>query len=359
MKKMLTVLSMVLFTIGCDNTFLDLSQECVSDADCADGDPCTVDICGIDRTCVMVPSDNPACEPPSDCVPTDCVFECQAEGMSTGVCSGDMCVCLPTTECETSADCDDGDDCTVDLCEVGGICRHVPSDDPACAPPECVTSDDCGFRDSECIISRCVMNHCLLVGRDDDVDGHQLCGSSPGEYYDCDDHNPAVHPGVGEICDGLDNDCDGETDADAIDRFPIYFDRDGDGFGFDTPTATSSHCPTEDMPPGYVTNAEDCDDSDAAINPDAQELCDEIDNDCDGETDEDYREDLGRTCVIFSDEGLCTEFGVITCNAPGEMFQLACDSSPPGTIWSIPGSIDTCGNGLDDNCDGLVDEDCP
>lgn len=239
MKKELMALFVVFGLValapvaGCTHTFIDISEgECQSDTDCADGDVCTIDICGVDRTCIQI--DNPACEPPPDCVPTE------------------------------------------------------------------------------------------------------------------------------EVCNGRDDDCDGETDADAIDRFPIYFDRDGDGFGFDTPTATSSHCPTEDMPPGYVTNTEDCNDSDSAIHPGASETCpyDELDNDCDGLTDEDvvtetrYRDSDGDG---YGDP----EFSGIVCHddppVEGVLVAGDCDDTDPRVH---PGATEFC-NGWDDDCNGEADESDP
>lgn len=204
-------------------------------------------------------------------------------------------------ECETDADCGDGVPCTIDICGVAHTCIQIDNCDPECTPTE-------------------------------------------------------------EVCDGLDNDCDEVIDEDTYCAacaggpiMPYYRDSDGDGYG--DPSTSELMCSGLGAT-GWIDIAGDCDDSVATVNPDAQELCDSIDNDCDGETDEDYRDGLGDTCVVFSTEGQCADFGIITCNAPGEMFQLACDSSPPGTIWSIPGSIDMCGNGLDDNCNGTVDEDC-
>lgn len=81
---------------------------------------------------------------------------------------------------------------------------------------------------------------------------------------DCNDHDASIHPDAEEVCDdGVDQNCDG----DPADRFLIYFDKDNDGYGWDYPTATSSHCPTEEMPPQYVTNRDDCDDNNAAVYP--------------------------------------------------------------------------------------------
>jgi hypothetical protein len=95
---------------------------------------------------------------------------------------------------------------------------------------------------------------------------------------DCDDSNDAVYPGAEEVCDDLDNDCDHETDEDAVDASTWYPDSDGDGYG-DDDSGTES-C---DQPKGMIATGGDCDDDDEAVNPDAEEIsCDEIDQDCDG-----------------------------------------------------------------------------
>ena len=103
---------------------------------------------------------------------------------------------------------------------------------------------------------------------------------------DCDDSNPAIYPEAEEICDGLDNDCDGEVDLDAVDAPAWYPDVDGDGFG-------DAALPTEQCqaPEGLIAEGSDCDDGEAEISPDALEYCDGVDNNCDGSVDEDSAED--------------------------------------------------------------------
>ena len=82
-----------------------------------------------------------------------------------------------------------------------------------------------------------------------------------------------------EICDGIDNDCDGEIDENVQRTF--WLDGDGDGFGTSANPVLACTAPS-----GYVSNDGDCNDGNAAIFPGATELCDGIDNDCDGEVDE-------------------------------------------------------------------------
>ena len=110
---------------------------------------------------------------------------------------------------------------------------------------------------------------------------------------DCDDGNKNVHPGAAEICDvnDVDEDCNGlADDADPYvsgsGSSTWYLDADGDGYGL----ATSSRNACDTLT-GYAQNANDCDDSSAAINPAAQEICDanNTDEDCDGVSDDDDR----------------------------------------------------------------------
>ena len=100
---------------------------------------------------------------------------------------------------------------------------------------------------------------------------------------DCDDGDPGVYPGAAELCDGIDNDCDGQAD----DEHPVWYpDEDGDGWGAGEAVVSC------DAPDDHVGNAGDCDDTDAAVHPDATELCDSADNDCDGLIDEDDADDV-------------------------------------------------------------------
>ncbi|MCK6519264.1 putative metal-binding motif-containing protein, partial [Myxococcota bacterium] len=113
-----------------------------------------------------------------------------------------------------------------------------------------------------------------------DPDGDLLSCEAPSgnvaNNEDCDDGAAGVSPAGTELCDGLDNNCDGATDEGAAaDAATWYDDADGDGFG--DPSATSVAC---DQPSGAVSDASDCDDGDAAVNPGASEVCDSADNDC-------------------------------------------------------------------------------
>jgi len=113
------------------------------------------------------------------------------------------------------------------------------------------------------------------------------CESPSDEFVDngadCDDGDPAISPDGSERCDGDDNDCDGAIDDDDPDA-PLeawYRDADSDGFG-DAAIPQYACAP----PSGYVADRTDCDDTDQHTFPEAPELCDDIDNDCDSATGE-------------------------------------------------------------------------
>ena len=198
-------------------------------------------------------------------------------------------------------------------------------------------------------------------GYGDAGDFELSCSSLDGyvedEDSDCDDSDAGVHPGAQEICSGVDEDCDGLTDDadDSVDAtqggVEAWADADGDGYG--DPFVGGWAC---EAPAGSVDNTLDCDDTDAGISPDADEICDGADNDCNGLVDDDDPDiDLSTTTTYYSDldgdgYGDATT-GVESCRPPSDTVTDASDCDDDDSAVN-PGATELIGDGLDSDCDG-------
>jgi len=168
---------------------------------------------------------------------------------------------------------------------------------------------------------------------------------------DCDDANAATNPSAYEICDGIDNNCDGNTDdASALNTTTFYADTDSDGYGDAANSVTACEAPSN-----HVENDSDCDDTQAATNPAADELCDGSDNDCDGSVDEASAVDAS-TWYADADNDTYGNAAIsqTACTAPSGHVANSSDCDDTSST-AHPGATETC-NGVDDNCDNSIDE---
>jgi hypothetical protein len=200
-------------------------------------------------------------------------FHADADGDGWGIAGYDVDACsAPSGYADRKGDCHDGDPGihpgADEVCDhIDNDCDdHVDEDSAVDAPTWYPDLDGDGFGDAEQPTPACEQPW-------DHVDGD--------EGVDCDDVDPNVNPAATETCETeYDDDCDGETnDPDAYDCDHWYADLDGDGY------AGTARCLCESEGDYAYEGSSDCDDGDAAVNPNAVEQSNWVDDDCDGEAD--------------------------------------------------------------------------
>ncbi len=186
-------------------------------------------------------------------------------------------------------------------------------------------------------------------GFGDATRGEPTCGVIAGRSKnadDCDDTNFNITLATEEVCDGIDNNCDGVIDE-GIEPPVWYADADGDGHGDVTVFAQTCVAPA-----GYTDTYDDCDDADATNAPSIEETCDGLDNDCDGVADNGF-----QLTYWFEDtdgDGYGNpELFVETCDSPTGYTENDEDCND-GDDAIHPGAVEVCDH-ADNDCNGLAD----
>jgi hypothetical protein len=189
----------------------------------------------------------------------------------------------------------------------------------------------------------------------EDTDGPVITDADEDGYTalegDCDEADDMVHPGAVEICDGIDNDCDGSVDgSDALDVIVGYLDADGDGHGdADSPIIACT------LPDTAALDGMDCDEADAMVHPGAVEICDGIDNDCDGSVDGSDALDVIVGYLDADGDGHGdADSPIIACTLPdtAALDGMDCDDS---SADASPSLVEDCSDSIDNDCDSKID----
>ncbi len=290
---------------------------------------CTPDSCAADEACA-----------PSG----ECVARCRAgfcgEGFcgADGLCHDDGCrgddVCPGGSFCDFDGTCIPGCRLDPDDCPAGQMCdnNHI------CVPrEECVADEVCGNNlDDDCdgtvddpdvCQAVCVPNRPCRTGQPGAcADGLSFCPDGALGAPMC----VAIRMPADDVCNGVDDDCDGRADEDFA------------GLGDVCEGGVGACAGSGRMVCNAAGDGVEC--GDFVVDP---ERCDGLDNDCDGEIDEAFPQ-LGLACP--TGEGVCAAEGVFRCAPDGA--GVLCDGAA-----GQPG-VEVC-NGLDDDCDGETDEEWP
>ncbi len=168
---------------------------------------------------------------------------------------------------------------------------------------------------------------------------------------DCDDHDDTIHPAAPEQCNGVDDNCNGEVDDEAVGGEWFYVDADGDGYGL---AAYADQFCAEAVD-GWAPLRGDCADYDGDVHPGADELCNGSDDDCDGRIDEGAVD----AATWYADDDLDgwgdDDRSWPACEQPDGWVPVGgdCDDGDPSVN---PDAEEFCWTDRDDDCDGLVND---
>ncbi|MFK8002177.1 MAG: putative metal-binding motif-containing protein [Polyangiales bacterium] len=279
---------------------------CTEDVDCEDGNPCTSNTCTETNLCVQdVAGPDTSCEPPSGDSGTCLEGLCVGEGCGNGVvdsgeeCDDESAGCVACQfGCEVDEECRDESFCNGE--ETCDTIAHV------CVEAAVLTCDD----EDECTLDSCSesTDSCVNTLIDEDGDGYaadSLTCANPSDGGDCEPNDMAINPNAAELCDSVDNDCDGLVDETM--EVLCFPDQDGDGFGGGEGMVRNCQCGTAEIGQGG-----DCNDRNGSARPTQTSFFPEPH--CGGSAAECFDYNCRRGAEPqFTTMGSCTGFGGRTC----------------------------------------------
>jgi len=232
---------------------------------------------------------------------------------------------------------------------IKGVVSCVPDHGPGEVAESCNgLDDDCdGMKDEGLPTS--------TYFKDDDGDGFgttaslEACAKPTGyadKSGDCNDNNVEIAPNVAEVCNEVDDDCNGAIDN-GLPQQNYYLDNDDDGYGT---TSMIKGCKPS---PGYVDKPGDCNDNNILINPAGVEQCNDIDENCNGVVDEGVQKP-----TFYKDndgDGWGGTTSTLACTAPAGYVAESGDCNDFNKN-TYPFATEQCNN-IDDDCDGAIDND--
>ncbi|MBO6933515.1 MAG: putative metal-binding motif-containing protein [Deltaproteobacteria bacterium] len=309
---------LVVSSLGCGDDgdgSPDGALQCTTDSQCDDGVYCN----GTER-----------CLPGEGANPLGCVSGVRpCEGIGA---------CIETEDrCDGDCESPDGDGDGVDRLECGGgDCDDEDANRFPGNPEIC---------DAEGVDEDC--DPATTGARDRDRDGYLDDGCTlDGTGLDCNDLDASISPASSEVCNGVDDDCDGDVDEGV--SVEGFVDADADGRG--DAERPMRACPGSVR---FSLYGDDCDDSDPSVQPTQNEICDGLDNDCDEATDED------ASAVLWYEDADGDGYGAlygerrISCD-PIDGFSLLPTDCDDSLDTVSPVGVEAC-NARDDDCNGSAD----